>query len=64
MLGSAATDGFPATVRHVTFAGQGYTVEAEAQGVTLRFAADSPLTPGTVVPLGLLGARAFVTVPR
>ena len=54
-------DTFPATVRHVTFAGQGYAVEAEAQGVAIRFAAAAPPPIGGTVRLSVLGQRAFVT---
>ena len=51
----------PATVRHVTYAGQAYAVEAEAQGVSVRFAADAPPGIGATVALSVLGDRAFVT---
>ncbi|MCW6507438.1 ABC transporter ATP-binding protein [Lichenifustis flavocetrariae] len=51
----------PATVRHVTYAGQDFTVEAEAHGVVLRFAAQEAPEPGATVPLAVLGHKAFVT---
>ncbi len=50
-----------ATVRHVTYAGQAYSVEADAQGVSVRFAADAPPRVGATVPLSVLGERAYVT---
>ena len=53
--------GIPATVRHVTFAGQNYAVEADAQGVVVRFAAATPPPVGGTVLLSVLGERAFVT---
>jgi spermidine/putrescine transport system ATP-binding protein len=52
-----------AAVRHVTFMGQGYTVDAEAQGQSLRFAAAEPPRIGTTVPLSVIGDRAYVTAP-
>ncbi len=54
-------DAISATVRHVTFAGQSYTVEAETQGVSIRYAAGTPPPVGGTVRLSVLGERAFVT---
>ncbi len=50
-----------AAVRHVTFAGQGYAVEAEAQGQALRFTAAEPPAVGAAVALSVIGERAYVT---
>ena len=52
-----------AAVRQVAFTGQGYVVEAEAQGQALRFTAAEPLRVGSTVPLSLVGERAYVTAP-
>ena len=52
-----------AAVRHVTFMGQGYAVDAEAEGQALRFAAADPLRIGSTVPLSVVGDRAYVTAP-
>ena len=52
-----------AAVRHLTFTGQGYSVDAEAQGQALRFAAVEPLRVGSTVPLSVIGDRAYVTAP-
>ncbi len=52
-----------AAVRHVTFLGQGYAVEAESQGQALRFAAAEPPRVGSTVPLCVVADRAYVTVP-
>ncbi len=57
----AAAPPFPATVRHVTFAGQSYAVEADAQGVAIRFAASTPPSVGGTVLLSVRGEKAFVT---
>lgn len=54
-------DGLQATVRHVVFKGDRYLVEAEANGVILRFLADNPLTPGENVRLVFDQDRAFIT---
>ena len=54
-------DAISATVRHVTFAGQSYTVEAETLGVSIRYAAGTPPPVGGTVRLSVLGERAFVT---
>ncbi len=51
----------PATIRHVTFAGQSYAVEADAQGVAVRFASGSPPPVGGTVMLSVRGEKAFVT---
>ncbi|MDX7953418.1 ABC transporter ATP-binding protein [Lichenihabitans sp. Uapishka_5] len=50
-----------AAVRHVTFIGQGYAVEAEAQGQALRFASAESPRVGSTVPLAIVGDRAYVT---
>ncbi len=54
-------DAIRATVRHVTFAGQSYAVEADAQGVAVRFAAGTPPSVGGIVLLSVRGEKAFVT---
>ncbi|MGI3900718.1 MAG: ABC transporter ATP-binding protein [Janthinobacterium lividum] len=52
-----------ASVRHVTFMGQGYAIEAEAQGQSLRFGTVEPLPIGSIVPLSVVAERAYVTAP-
>ncbi|MGO6904714.1 TOBE domain-containing protein [Rhizobium ruizarguesonis] len=55
------TDGLNATIRHVVFKGDRYLVEAEVNGVILRFMADNPLSPGANVGLVVDQDRAFIT---
>jgi spermidine/putrescine transport system ATP-binding protein len=50
-----------ATIQHVVFKGDRYLIEAGVRGITLRFMADHPLTPGTDVGLALDPDRAFIT---
>ena len=52
-----------AAVRHVTFTGEGYAVEAEAQGLALRFSVIEPPAIGATVALSVIGERAYVTAP-
>jgi spermidine/putrescine transport system ATP-binding protein len=54
-------DGRQAAIRHVVFKGDRYLVEAEVNGVILRFMSDSPLTSGETVGLVVDQDRAFIT---